>query len=928
MLRVPALLTATGLALYQHFGCDLYIHNIYHNPSSPSTNSTQKLPESTKALLNRGLQWESTLFSWLDRSGLLLTIPAVPIDAEILMENILADPRNHFFVSGVNFWPPETKLKENFVAYGSEPLKFGLAKPDLLEIKRNGMDIQWRVLDAKLLPFVKTAHHIQIYFYNMCLRLILQIPGLHPMNSAAVWLPPQTNAVNAHPSLNDIKTISMSTLSPLLDKLIFLDIPRIMANPADRVKWHYNPACQGCRFENGCKTRAIEEGSLGRIPYISHKDAIHLKDILQIFRADAPLESSQRLTDIEDLDRITSDINNFHRVLNSAPNLAKRIRNILAIPTGHSTGLKASKCSPVVKAAKTQTVQVIQRRNITCPRQEDIAIVISIVKDHSASNATSDLFFITVHCEIPFAYAPIACFSRDIVTKIADLIRSIILFRRGRHDYTVQFYTWSSTEHEILEHHIIQAALNNQTNEADIQLCINALTQGAALLQTTFQPLLISRALTSFVGKTTTDASLYRACLERLGLPSDGTPEILKRRIDKEINQLRGGSKYQGRIIYSGQLPLVVVLKKEVERQLALPIPGYWTLSDCIISLNPNYPHCPTDEEIFSAFQKGRDVTILSNILDRRNRVIVTVLKDLRSRAITESGDSLLINTAMPIRPRFKIMCKEPYIRKLFYMTQFEALAKLKELWQSRIDGCRESPTLKFCDVKSEGSGLEYTFHVLSGNVDRHATEKDGGLYEYILVHANPEDKSGELPLELFFDDLSISGSVFPLKYASLANWKKQDCRVQNGIMVMDIRKVYKSLDGNLTASFAIWKTSKKPLQKGATYRLSPRLIDFNTAKVLSALFETDIAWANSRSRNLHKDIPFLQLITDPRSLGRTSSAEQNIIREQQIQSRLQGINDRGNITASALLLTPSQQRAAQEIASNRLSVIWGPPDN
>ena len=145
-------LTATNLAVHQHLKCDLYIHNVYNRaaPVSGQGPVAENTPdELAKAHFKRGLDWEASLYAWLDESGLLLQVPAMPLAAGILLENILADDRTHFFITGLSFWPPQSKLNERFVQAGTEPLKFGLAKPDLVEIRRMNNIIQWRVIDAK-----------------------------------------------------------------------------------------------------------------------------------------------------------------------------------------------------------------------------------------------------------------------------------------------------------------------------------------------------------------------------------------------------------------------------------------------------------------------------------------------------------------------------------------------------------------------------------------------------------------------------------------------------------------------------------------------------------------------------------------------------------------------------------------------------------
>lgn len=165
-MKAKKSLSATNLAVHQHLSCDLYIHNVYNGRTGPGQDSDTSSPsELSKAQFKRGIDWETSLFSWLDRSNLLLQVPSIPLEADSLLENILADERSHFFISGLTFWPPQDDLKKRFSETWTEPLTFGLAKPDLLEITRVGDRIQWRVIDAKASKHVKAS--IYVHFDTM-----------------------------------------------------------------------------------------------------------------------------------------------------------------------------------------------------------------------------------------------------------------------------------------------------------------------------------------------------------------------------------------------------------------------------------------------------------------------------------------------------------------------------------------------------------------------------------------------------------------------------------------------------------------------------------------------------------------------------------------------------------------------------------------
>ena len=550
----------------------------------------------------------------------------------------------------------------------------------------------------------------------------------------------------------------------------------------------------------------------------------------------------------------------------------------------------------------------------------------------------------------------IVCSGEQFIPRLADLIRT--LESGGQ---SSQFYVWSSGEHALLQTHIINAALTSAASDSDVRLCIGALAQGASLLQTAFQPLLLSGALMSFLGKGRRRKADYQRCLGRMGLPTDGTVEVLSRRLDAEIRKLQEDASSSGnedRRKEFGQLPRVVILKREIERQLALPIPGYWDLPEIITTLVDAKAECASDEVIFSAYRKSEEGEGIDDLLARRNGFMYAALKAVHARAISAAGHSLFVNEANILTTKFMDFCKQTHLRKLFFMQQvslsfqyflasvitvslqFEVLAKLTELWQSRIDSCPEAPTLEYCGVIQAVGGQQHTFRVLSGAVDVPSTDKDRAFYDKLLVldtadSLTDEDGSDHLPVEALFDDLGVSGLVFPLNRYTKANWERQDPRIQRELCVADLRNVYMDSRGRGTmVAMRTWGTSPIPFTIGATYRLSPRLVDFNTTKVLSSLFELDLQWESERELQTdeekemspHSFVPFVQLILEPNSLGQIPASKLYVKTENEMQRLFRNLKELGNDTAGSLALKASQHRATQRILTNRLSVIWGPP--
>ena len=179
-----------------------------------------------------------------------------------------------------------------------------------------------------------------------------------------------------------------------------------------------------------------------------------------------------------------------------------------------------------------------------------------------------------------------------------------------------------------------------------------------------------------------------------------------------------------------------------------------------------------------------------------------------------------------------------------------------------------------------------------------------------------------------------MSNLVFPLNRSTKPNWLKQSPRVQQEVLLADVRNISTDKNGYETlVVLRTWGTSDMKLEEGAIYRLSSRLVDFNTMKILSALFELDLCWSSQtedlyydEEQTAHHDVPFLQLILDPNSLGSIHTAKEYVKIEKGIQKLFRDLKDLNNKTAGSLVLKASQHRATQRILSNRLSVIWGPP--
>jgi hypothetical protein len=327
--------------------------------------------------------------------------------------------------------------------------------------------------------------------------------------------------------------------------------------------------------------------------------------------------------------------------------------------------------------------QVIDKRNFTCPRSEDIAIVLSVVQDPASTRIVR--FCISSFSTIPSFPSLQICGSRDeLVPELTSVIKTILnLTSPHQKSFRTQFYIFSPSEHAALQSHLINTALTvdegDVESQTSIRFCIGALCEGAYLLLTSFQPLVLSGALLDFLGrKGQRNKAELKTCLERLHLSTEGSIEQLRTRIQEEVQRLKAeggrlatGGRDDGRRTELGQLPRIVVVKSEVERLLALPVPGFWDLPECASTLLPRDPKCPSDENIFAQYRDNA-ISEVETMLEERNWCIMEVLRCLRMQISTRStgGAELLVNDARVLSANFMDICQQSSLRKLFFMQQ------------------------------------------------------------------------------------------------------------------------------------------------------------------------------------------------------------------------------------------------------------------
>jgi hypothetical protein len=265
--------------------------------------------------------------------------------------------------------------------------------------------------------------------------------------------------------------------------------------------------------------------------------------------------------------------------------------------------------------------------------------------------------------------------AKDLVPAVSGLLRKIA----AEAPYLrTQIYTYSPTEKTSIMNYLIQEAiLGKSSNMDDIGVCLGALCEGTSLLRTNYQPVILSSVLRLLISKKSElSEKALQACCERLGFPQDGTVEELRKRLETEQKRLAEiGNRVEAdtKRCEVGQLEKIVVLKREVERLLSLPISGFTDLPQTArVLLGKDKANPLADDVIFGAWANRSSTTIKwEQSLKERNRSMHAIATNLRERVSQINlTDKILLNEAKVLEPGMMDICVQPQLKKLMFMIQ------------------------------------------------------------------------------------------------------------------------------------------------------------------------------------------------------------------------------------------------------------------
>jgi len=238
----------------------------------------------------------------------------------------------------------------------------------------------------------------------------------------------------------------------------------------------------------------------------------------------------------------------------------------------------------------------------------------------------------------------------NLVPSLARVISSIPA------NATAQMYCFSPEEVLAINRIIVQESLSDESD--DVRICIGAIVDIPLALLTTIQPELLDNSL--YRSWTKASRPELEEHLTRLGLATNGTINVLQDRLHHAMSSDNPSLR---------RVPKIVSLHHAISELVALPGPGYTTLSECTKHvLGPCL--VPTDDELYNLASRDQ-LDTLSLKLRARGMTMYRIIQSLRNR-LREYYDGdisrILINDAHPPSPAYVQLCQDPNLRKLIFM--------------------------------------------------------------------------------------------------------------------------------------------------------------------------------------------------------------------------------------------------------------------
>lgn len=333
-----------------------------------------------------------------------------------------------------------------------------------------------------------------------------------------------------------------------------------------------------------------------------------------------------------------------------------------------------------------------------------------------------------------------------------------------------------------------------------------------------------------------------------------------------------------------------------IRQSFVVPSPGYFDLEDLKSSFQIDLPS-PSIDQLLDSIQLSRmtDVSTVRTLAQERLDVLAHLYSSVQKNFVQSHCFQL---DAYPLPQIHRIKNKDPHIRRLIVLRQFEMLHALRSFQQARFDAGEPPVLIRVLNKIPEDqyhtlweSQIEYGHDFISKNSSENpANAKDFRSYPYLIF----QESSAILtfPDALYMDTaVEYSRSRTRFDHYGFAHVEQDE----------DDSKI-----------FIRTKFCNRPLQVGQCYGLSERYIDFNTKKAIQALEEATPLT--------------IDILHDPRRLEKPRAIQETKKEFQQEISNMFSKREPSIRPEGLHRLNRGQQEACEQVKNERLTLVWGPP--
>ncbi|KAI7879184.1 P-loop containing nucleoside triphosphate hydrolase protein [Lichtheimia hyalospora FSU 10163] len=374
---------------------------------------------------------------------------------------------------------------------------------------------------------------------------------------------------------------------------------------------------------------------------------------------------------------------------------------------------------------------------------------------------------------------------------------------------------------------------------------------------------------------------------------------------DTKMLAIPGIEEFPASLEHKVLTPLVVDVERLVRENVALGVPGFYSLQSMARWMAPDH-ETMSDDDLYEEWHTAADNTDIDDLLMAQADVLHAIVTKYRSLASQYERDT-----------RQEVYCigNVPFIwpkTQHFRSNVFGRLAFFKIM--ECLSGCnnvRSSRLLDLANVaSSENHGILLQF--IQYQVIPNPTSKKPDNKRFLCCFKAIQEN--RMPIKILTDSLSKSamreyllvsadraGIMQAVKFPDLAFRGKMYFKYD--INSVDVQHVS---DNGIDIVLEGYTGSPK-LQKSQFYRLYKRYVDFNTDKILDAMLQID----------QRENSTFEQLVADPNAWADTSLVNDAVSSD----ARATALRLRDDFRMS-----PSQKDISAQIIEKRLQIVWGPP--